>query len=187
MKRVADVVIAVSAFTILFPLIIAIALLILVMSGRPVIYTQDRVGRCNRVFRMYKFRTMQNDADRTASPVTHSSDPRITAAVKILRPTHLDELPQLWNVFKGDMSIVGPRPYPVEYARLKTIECPAFEKRHAVRPGITGLVQIIGRRRALRRRTTAYIDLYYVRRHTHRMDIWIILMTFGVVIGRRGV
>lgn len=138
-KRCFDVAAAAIALLLLTPVFLAIALLIKLDSSGPTLYKARRIGRAGRLFHMYKFRTMRTDADRTGPGLTFKDDPRITRVGRLLRKTRIDELPQLLNVLKGDMSVVGPRPEAPEYVQ---IEQPIWREVLSVRPGICGLAQL---------------------------------------------
>ncbi len=144
--RAMDIVIAGTALALLSPLIAAVAAATLLTSGRPVLYRGDRVGRSGRVFSMIKFRTLAPDAETRLGPylgdeLTRRTEAELTAVGKVLRPTHLDEIPQLWNVLRGDMSIVGPRPVrPTFFEELCEL-IPGYWQRLVVRPGVTGFAQ----------------------------------------------
>ncbi len=184
-----DVVLALLALILLSPALCIISLAILVDSGSPVLFRQDRLGRGGRQFTMYKFRTMIVGAESRArvksdgSLLTGEDDPRITAVGRWLRKTSLDELPQLLNVIAGNMSIVGPRPdlpwqeqYYQEADRVKL----------RVKPGITGLAQVSGRNELPWAERLA-LDAQYVRECSLSMDIAIIFRTVGVVLSSRGI
>src|SRR2546427_11389450 len=144
-KRAVDVGLAILSLTALLPLFGLIALAIWLDSGGPVLFTQERAGLFGRPFRMYKFRSMVRGAEQPTGPVwAAKNDARVTRVGAILRRTHLDELPQFWNVLRGEMSVVGPRPErPVFVAQLE-MSIPGFSSRCRVKPGITGLAQIRG-------------------------------------------
>ncbi|OYV35801.1 MAG: sugar transferase, partial [Thiomonas sp. 20-64-5] len=142
-KRLFDVVLALCALLLFSPVMLAAALAVWLDSGRPVLFAQQRVGRGTRPFRLYKFRSMVVDAARRGSHSTAQNDPRITRVGRVLRRTSIDELPQLLNVLRGDMSLVGPRP-DVPAQRVNYTE-EQWTLRHSVRPGITGLAQALYR------------------------------------------
>lgn len=179
-KRLLDFIGATVAFVLTLPLQLAVAAAIVVNSGRPVLFAQERPGRNGRVFRLYKFRSMR--------PVA-TEDGRVEDAVRLtpfgrwLRSTSLDELPSLWNVLRGDMSFVGPRPLLVEYLpRYSSVQA----RRHEVRPGITGLAQVSGRN-SLDWDERLRIDVEYVDRRSLRLDAVILARTVGTVLRREGV
>lgn len=185
LKRSGDVVVSLMVLLALCPLLLGVAAAIKLTSRGPILYSQARFGRSGRVFQVLKFRTMYQDrCDLTAAVQTSRDDPRITVIGKHLRIRDLDELPQLLNVLKGDMSLVGPRPHPIrikvgteDYERV----VPDYHKRHAVRPGITGLAQISGFRGPVETREHArgrqHLDLKYVRGLSLALDTSILLRT----------
>lgn len=145
--RALDVAIALTTLAILAPLITLIAAAILVTSGTPVLYRGDRVGRFGRIFAMYKFRTLASDAEQRLGPyygeeLTLRTEREVTAIGRLLRATYLDEVPQLWNVLRGDMSIVGPRPIRPAFFEELAAHIPHYWQRLVVRPGVTGFAQV---------------------------------------------
>ncbi|MEN6556143.1 MAG: sugar transferase [Anaerolineaceae bacterium] len=189
LKRLLDVIltiIALAFFIVLFPII---AVLILIDSGRPVIYSQERLGRGGEPYRIYKFRTMKNKADMEKEAlVTAYNDARITRLGKFLRKVHLDELPQVINVMKGEMSWVGPRSERSELVAVFQQEVPFYRARMLLKPGITGWAQIHQRYAETIEETAVKLeyDLYYIEHANLLMDISIILRTFGSVLGFKG-
>jgi lipopolysaccharide/colanic/teichoic acid biosynthesis glycosyltransferase len=179
-KRVFDLAVALPACVILSPLILACAILVRITSSGPAIYAGTRVGRHERPFQQMKFRTMVVGADRGGFQ-TADADPRITRAGGWLRRTSLDELPQLLNVLRGEMSLVGPRPAAPAQLSLYTAE--ARRERASVRPGITGLAQVSGRS-ALVVDEAIKRDLEYVRNASFGLDLAIIRRTLSVVTNR---
>ena len=169
------------------PVWLALAVLIKLEDGGPVFYTQDRVGRRGRRFLAMKFRSMRPDAEASSGPVQATEhDPRVTRIGRWMRKTAMDELPQLWNIFRGDMSFVGPRalrPGEIEAetdGRLVALEdVPGFEHRIRVRPGLTGLAQIYARRDIPRRHKFRY-DRIYVERGSWLLDARLILLSFWI-------
>jgi lipopolysaccharide/colanic/teichoic acid biosynthesis glycosyltransferase len=139
LKRAFDFVVALGGLVLLAPIFIGVAVLVKCGSRGPVFYLGDRIGRHGRTFRIFKFRSMVVNADRQGPDITHGGDPRITRVGALLRRTKLDELPQLWNVLRGEMSLVGPRPEAPRYVASYT---PGQRQVLAVRPGITGLTQL---------------------------------------------
>ncbi len=174
MKRLFDLLVAVAALLLLALPMALIALLVLIDSGRPVLFAQTRVGRRGRRFKLLKFRSMVVDAETRGPQRTSSGDPRITRIGRVLRRTSLDELPQLVNVLRADMSLVGPRPDVPAQERDYT---PAdWALRCSVRPGLTGLAQALYRSRATpAQRLQA--DLDYVRKHGIGRDLRILWLT----------
>jgi sugar transferase EpsL len=180
-KRVCDCLLASTALIVLAPLLGALALLIALVLGRPVIFTQRRPGRHGRPFTLYKFRTMTtaHGPDGRLRPDRE----RLTRLGRLLRRTSLDELPELVNVVKGDMSLVGPRPLLMEYLPRYSAE---QARRHDVRPGITGWAQLHGRN-ALPWAERFALDLWYVEHVSLRLDARILLLTVGRVLTQSGV
>lgn len=189
-KRLMDLVgsiLGLAAFAVLFPFV---ALAILVESGRPVMFRQSRMGRGGRVFRVLKIRTMQKDAE--ADGLAHwaeERDPRTNLVGRVLRRTHLDEFPQFWNVFTGQMSLVGPRPERPELVKELERQIPFYRARLLVKPGITGWAQVNYGKGASVEGSAEKLeyDLYYIKHRGWLLDLWIILRTIGRVVGRQGV
>lgn len=166
---------------ILSPFLLIIFILVKVNIGTPVFFTQERVGKGQRVFKMYKFRTMTNEKDSENKLLP--DEQRLTRFGKILRSTSIDELPELWNILKGDMSIVGPRPLLVSYLPLYN----DFQKRrHQVRPGLTGLAQTNGRN-AITWQKRFMFDVEYVDSISFINDMKIIFRTIGKVVRSEGI
>jgi lipopolysaccharide/colanic/teichoic acid biosynthesis glycosyltransferase len=183
MKRVVDVLLAVLALALLSPLLAAAALAVMLESGRPVLFRQPRMGTNGREFHMYKFRSMVKNAAAVGPYHTATNDPRITKVGRFLRRTSIDELPQLFNVLKGDMSLVGPRPdVAVQRALYRDAD---WVERCSVRPGITGLAQALLRSEATEEQRLA-LDLRYVREHSLWMDFKIMWWTLGRLSGKGG-
>jgi lipopolysaccharide/colanic/teichoic acid biosynthesis glycosyltransferase len=183
LRRVCEVLIVLLAALPVFLVVALAALAILCTMGKPVLFLQDRVGRGGKVFRMVKLRTM------TDSPPEHIGatlpyDGRITAIGKLLRSSHIDELPQLWNVWRGDMSIVGPRPEQPHLANLYRDVIPNYSLRHIVRPGLSGYAQVYFGYAAnlAETRTKLEYDLYYVQHIGPLLDIRIVFKTIALLI-----
>jgi lipopolysaccharide/colanic/teichoic acid biosynthesis glycosyltransferase len=178
-KRSMDILIS-SLFIVIFsPIFVFICALIYIFDGRPLIYSKDRYGQYGKKFKMYKFRTLLIDSDLNYSPV-ENNDLRITKLGKILRKLSLDELPQFFNVFIGDMSIVGPRPHILEDTTYFSKELPIFLTRHHVKPGITGLAQIKRRGKTITKDDMSLKiekDLAYITNWSLILDLKIILLT----------
>ena len=175
MKRLFDISVASLLLVLFFPVWIVVLVLVLICDGRPFLFIQNRPGKNAKLFRLYKFRTMR---------MGHKSDSaRLTKLGKVLRRFSLDELPQLWNVVRGDMSIVGPRPLLEQYLPLYNSQ---QARRHEVRPGITGWAQVHGRN-ALCWEDRFDLDLWYAENHSLLVDFRIILMTVGKVFSGSGV
>lgn len=180
-KRLLDFVLAMLALIILSPLLGAIALLVRFKLGSPVIFRQLRPGKAEKIFTLYKFRTMTEDRDENGQLL--SDEERLTKFGRALRATSLDELPELINILKGDMSFVGPRPLLVRDMVFMT---PSQRRRHAVRPGLTGLAQVNGRNIITWEDKLDY-DLEYVGHMTLWQDMKIFFKTFVVVLRRDGI
>lgn len=180
-KRSIDAILSLVAIIILSPVLAIVALLVRIKLGGPVIFKQQRPGLNEKIFTMYKFRTMtdERDADGNLLP----DEVRLTKFGKALRATSLDELPELFNILKGDMAIVGPRPLLVQYLPLYNAQ---QKKRHRVRPGITGYAQINGRNSISWEEKFDY-DIYYVANIAITLDISILFKTFKTVIKRDGI
>jgi exopolysaccharide biosynthesis polyprenyl glycosylphosphotransferase len=167
-----------------------VALAVVLESGRPVLFIQDRSGQGGRLFGVYKFRTMGQDAEADGQAHwTNEEDTRTTRVGKVLRRTHLDEFPQFWNVLKGEMSLVGPRPERPEFVAQLEKEIPFYRARLLVKPGVTGWAQVNYGKGASIQGSAEKLeyDLYYIKNRSLLMDIWILLRTVGSVFGFRGV
>lgn len=169
-KRVLDLLVSGFALVASLPFWVAISTAILLDDGWPILYSQRRVGRHGRVFRVYKFRSMIKHAERYSGPVLATeNDPRITPVGRVLRKTALDEIPQIVNIFKGDMSWVGPRPERPEFVREFIRQIPRYALRHQVQPGLTGVAQVWGRYFTEAADKLKY-DLYYVQHRNLLLD-----------------
>lgn len=180
-KRTIDIVCSGLGLIALSPILLITAILIRIKLGSPIFFTQDRLGKDGKVFKMIKFRTMLDAVDKWGEPLP--DEERMTSFGQLLRSTSIDELPELINVFKGDMSLVGPRPLLVEYKELYS---PEQFRRHEVRPGITGWAQVNGRN-ALGWSERFKLDVEYVDNYNIFMDIKILLMTVLKVVKRDGI
>lgn len=174
-KRLLDIVLSLLAIIVLSPVLLILALLVRVKLGSPVIFTQNRPGKDEKIFKLYKFRSMTDQRDSEGNLL--ADDIRLTSFGRKLRSTSLDELPELFNILKGDMSIVGPRPLLVEYLPYYKIE---ERKRHNVRPGLTGRAQINGRN-AISWEQRFDNDLYYINNMSFILDAKIMLLTIKKV------
>lgn len=181
MKRIFDLALAALALVLLGPVILVVALLVRIRLGAPVFFRQPRPGRHGAIFTLWKFRTMSNAVDEAGRP--RSDAERLTPFGSMLRSTSLDELPELWNVLRGDMSLVGPRPLLVEYLSRYT---PVEARRHEVRPGITGWAQVHGRN-ATTWDERLRLDVWYVDHRSFGMDLLILVRTLAVVWCRHGI
>lgn len=180
-KRFVDIVCSGLGLIIISPILLIVAILIRIKLGSPIFFTQDRVGKDGRIFKMIKFRTMLDATDKWGEPLP--DEDRLTPFGKMIRSTSIDELPELINVFKGDMSLVGPRPLLVEYKELYS---PEQFRRHEVRPGITGWAQVNGRN-SISWKERFELDVEYVENFNLFMDIKILFMTVFKVLKKDGI
>lgn len=180
-KRFFDVLLSGCALILLSPVLLIVAVLVRTKLGSPVIFCQERPGKNEKIFKMYKFRSMTDARDENG--VLLPDEVRLTRLGRILRSTSLDELPELWNILRGDMSIVGPRPLLVKYLPLYNEE---QRHRHDVRPGLTGLAQVNGRN-AITWEDRFALDLSYTSNITFWTDVRIVLATVGKVLARDGI
>lgn len=180
-KRLLDIVLSSAALVILSPVLLITAVLVRIKLGSPVIFTQERPGKDEKVFKLHKFRSMTDARDENGNLLPDKD--RLTGFGKKLRFLSIDELPELWDIFRGKMSIVGPRPLLVEYLPYYTAD---ERHRHDVRPGLTGLAQINGRNTLTWEQKFAY-DLEYVQHISFITDLSILLGTVGKVLSRSGV
>jgi sugar transferase (PEP-CTERM system associated) len=188
-KRAFDFVASSLGLIVAAPVMAVVALLIRISSPGAALYHQERVGLNGRLFRIYKFRTMRQDAEAHSGAVwSTANDARVTSLGRLLRLTRLDELPQLWNVLRGDMSIVGPRPERPEFVGQLTEEIPFYGQRHVLKPGLTGWAQVRYTYGASVEDTIQKLqyDLYYIKNLSLALDLVIVLETLKIVILRRG-
>ncbi|MCR4323003.1 MAG: sugar transferase [Candidatus Azambacteria bacterium] len=188
-KRAFDIMCSFFVGLIALPFLPFIALCILMNSKGPVFYTQQRVGKNGDIFRLIKFRTMVENAERSGIQWTQAKDERITKVGNFLRRTRVDELPQLWNVLKGDMSFVGPRPERPEFIAKLEQEIPYYQMRHLVRPGLTGWAQIhqpFGGASVSDSMEKLQYDLYYIKNRNFVIDVDILAKTVLVILRREG-
>ncbi len=186
-KRLLDVFLAGSGLVVSAPVALIISALIKLEDRGPIFFTQERVGRHGRHFPALKFRSMVPDAEARVGPVqSGQNDPRVTRMGRVMRATALDELPQLWNIFRGDMSFVGPRalrPGEIEVNGDGSVErledVPGFEGRCVVRPGLTGVAQIYAPRDVTRRHKFRY-DQVYIRHQSFWLDVRLIVLSFWI-------
>lgn len=178
LKRILDIFVSFVGLIISIPLWIAIALAILIEDGRPIIFRQKRLGKLGRTFYVYKFRSMIKDAENNTGPVwANKSDHRATKVGHFIRRTGLDELPQLYNILKGDMSFVGPRPERPELAGEFKKVIPNFDSRLLVRPGLTGLAKVYGNYNTTPRNKLRF-DLIYIMNQSFWLDLKLMLVSF---------
>ena len=192
MKRLFDMLVSGAGLLVFAPIAAVIAMAIKLEDGGPVLFFQDRVGKDCRVFPAFKFRSMIVDAEKhTGAIQAVANDPRVTRVGRLLRATAFDELPQLWNIFRGDMSIVGPRPLRPGEADttaagvvLPLSAIAGYEARHRVRPGLTGIAQVYAPRDLPRTGKFRY-DLLYIRRAGLWLDLRLILQSFWITVRGR--
>lgn len=180
-KRILDVCIALCSIIGLLPVIIIVSILVKIKLGSPIIFTQERVGKDNKIFKMIKFRTMKQCIDKDGNMLP--DEERLTSFGKKLRSSSLDELPELINILKGDMSLVGPRPLLVDYLPLYSKE---QIRRHEVLPGLTGWAQINGRN-SIKWKKKFELDVWYVENWNLKLDIKIIFLTIIKVFKMDGI
>ena len=180
-KRIFDLALTLPGFVLVLPILGLVALIMLVIEGRPILFRQARAGLNGKVFDVFKFRTMRESYDAQGLPLPDAQ--RITPLGRFLRASSLDELPELLNILRGEMSLVGPRPL---MARYLTRYSPEQMRRHDVLPGITGWAQINGRN-ALTWEERFALDLWYVDHWSLRLDIRILALTFWKVLKREGI
>ena len=189
MKRAFEVLLIIVTAPVTLTLGALTAVAILVDSGAPVLFTQVRIGQRGRPFRLHKFRSMRPDAEPHGLPVwATAGDPRITRVGRLIRRMRLDELPQLWDVFRGRMSLIGPRPERPEFVAKLASELPLYHARALVRPGLTGWAQVRYSYAGSIEANLAKLeyDLYYVRHVGALLDLGIALRTIAVVLGLKG-
>jgi len=192
LKRAFDVIVSGAGLLVFSPIAALIAIAIKIEDGGPVIFSQDRVGLGGRVFLAHKFRSMIVDAERLTGAVQATeNDPRVTSVGRVLRATAFDELPQLWNILVGDMSVVGPRPLRPGEAdttadgKLLSLDAiPGYHERHRVRPGLTGLAQVYAPRDLPRTGKFRY-DMLYQRRAGLCLDLRLIVTSFWITVRGR--
>jgi sugar transferase (PEP-CTERM system associated) len=188
LKRIFDIVVAIIIGIIALPIMCIAAIIVKLESPGPIIFKQKRVGLGNEEFMIYKFRSMRNDAEKDGAKWALKNDPRVTKFGKIMRKTRIDELPQLWNVLKGDMTFVGPRPERQVFIETLEKEIPFYNVRHSVKPGLTGWAQVkypygASVEDALRK---LEYDLFYIKHQNFIFDIIIIFRTLKTVVFGKG-
>ena len=180
-KRLLDILLSGCALVVLSPVLLVVAVLVRTKLGCPVIFCQERPGKNEKIFKMYKFRSMTDERDEEGNLLPDEA--RLTKFGRLLRSTSLDELPELWNIFKGDMSIVGPRPLLVKYLPLYNEE---QRHRHDVRPGLTGLAQVSGRNAITWEEKFSH-DVHYVESVGLFLDVQIVILTVKKVLKHEGI
>jgi len=188
-QRAYSFVAAFIGMVLVLPVMAVVAILVKISSKGPVLFRQERVGKNGKVFDLLKFRSMRADAEVASGPVwTIDNDPRVTAVGGVLRKFHLDELPQLWNILRGDMNIVGPRPERPEFMKLLESEIPYYCHRHIVRPGLTGWAQVRYNYGSTLEEQYEKLrhDLYYIKNVSPTLDLLIVFETVKIVLWGRG-
>lgn len=188
-KRIFDLIVASVLLVLFSPLMLLTALAIVLEDGFPILYRQERVGLNGRLFDVIKFRSMRKDAEKDGTPRWASkNDTRVTKVGRIIRKLRIDELPQLFSVLKGDMSMVGPRPERAYFVDQLTKEIPFYAVRHSVKPGVTGWAQVRYHYGASKEDAVQKLqyDLYYVKNHSLLLDLVILFETVGVVVSGKG-
>jgi sugar transferase (PEP-CTERM system associated) len=187
-RRLVSIAISLFGLAICLPFIPFIALAIRLSSPGPILFRQTRVGCGGRLFTVFKFRTMKQDAEGSGAVWAVKNDPRVTSLGRCMRMTRVDEIPQLWNVLRGDMAFVGPRPERPEFVQWLTKEIPYYDLRHIIRPGITGWAQVRYQYGATLEETKQKLeyDLYYVKHLSLGLDLLIIFETIKTIVLRRG-
>ena len=184
-KRVIDLILSIITFILTLPVVLITMLIIKFDSPGPALFVQERVGLNGRTFNIYKLRTMRTDAEINGPQWASTNDPRITNVGEFLRKTRIDELPQLVNVIKGDMSIVGPRPEREFFIKKFEREIPGFSKRLLVKPGLTGWAQVNGGYE-LSPNEKLNLDLYYIKHSSTLLDFSIMFKTISVIFTGEG-
>ena len=180
-KRLLDIILSLITIIILSPVLLVVGVVVRIKLGSPIVFSQERPGLNEKIFRLYKFRTMTEEKDSNGNLLP--DEDRLTGFGKMLRATSLDELPELWNILKGDMSLVGPRPLLVRYLPRYTEE---QRHRHDVRPGLTGLAQVNGRNAITWEKKFAY-DLIYIKDISFLLDVKILVQTVVKVFKRESI
>lgn len=180
-KRMVDVVVSFVALVVLLPVILLFALIVMIETPGSPFFLQERLGQSGRAFTIMKLRSMYSDAEKNGAQWAVKNDSRVTRVGKLIRQTRIDELPQLWNVLKGDMSIVGPRPERAVFIEEFQKTLPSFCQRLAVKPGLTGWAQINGGYE-LTPAEKLELDLYYIQHTNIRFDVKIMIKTLRVIV-----
>ncbi|MEG1311469.1 MAG: sugar transferase [Romboutsia sp.] len=180
-KRIADIIISLIGLIVLLPILLIVSILVYLKLGSPIFFVQERVGKDNKIFKMIKFRTMKDITDKSGNLL--SDNERLTNFGKKLRSLSIDELPELINILKGDMSLIGPRPLLVEYLEIYNED---QIKRHNMKPGLTGWAQINGRN-SINWSEKFKLDVWYIENWRLKLDIKIFFMTIKTVIKKEGI
>ncbi len=188
-NRIFDLFFSISLLLVTSPILLFIATILKLTSHRSVIFRQQRLGLNKVPFVIYKFRTLVDVSEFSEDAIKTNEDPRITRFGRLLRQTHLDELPQLWNVIRGDMRLVGPRPLQNILVGKRTLTLPCYDNRFRVKPGLTGLVQIKGRIKeySMGPSKSLRLEMFYIQKQNILFDLSILLHTMLVVLRRKGI
>ncbi|MES2059770.1 MAG: sugar transferase [Patescibacteria group bacterium] len=188
-KRIFDLIFSVILVLLASPLFVLIAVLVRLTSKGPVIFRQKRLGFNQAPFTIFKFRGMKDGSGKEGLDMVMPNDDRVTKVGRIIRKTHLDELPQLWNVIKGEMSIIGPRPLMESIVSLRMDTVPNYGNRFLVKPGLTGIVQVRGRlmARKMGAKRNLRLDLFYIKKQNLVFDLKILYRTVLTVLQAKGV
>jgi len=183
LKRALDIFLVLFSVPLILPLVLVVSVLVKLDSPGPIFFTQERVGKDGRLFTIIKFRTMRVDAEKHGAQFAASEDARVTRVGRWLRKFRIDEIPQFWNVLKGDMSLIGPRPEQAVFVERFKKEIPFYDYRHLVRPGITGWAQVMQGYAASEEETKEKLeyDLYYVKNLSFWLDYAIFLKTIKTI------
>lgn len=184
-QRILDIVLSLIGLVIGIPLMLIFGVLIKVEDRGPAIYKQERVGKGGKSFYLYKLRSMRTDAEKYGAQWAEKDDPRVTKIGRFIRKTRIDEIPQLFNILKGDMGVIGPRPERPQFTVQFNDEIPGFIDRLAVRPGLTGWAQVNGGYEATPEEKLKD-DIYYIKNRSFILDMKIVLKTVGVVLTGHG-
>jgi exopolysaccharide biosynthesis polyprenyl glycosylphosphotransferase len=187
-KRVSDILLSFFLFVITWPIILIFGVFHAVESPGPILYIQNRTGKAGEIFKIYKLRSMRIDSELNGAVWAQENDPRITKIGRFIRLTRIDELPQLWNILKGDMSFIGPRPERPEFSHSLAQQIPFYDLRHSIRPGLTGWAQVrypYGASVEDAKEKLQY-DLYYIKNYSLLLDLEILVKTVQVVLFGKG-
>lgn len=184
-KRLADIIISIIGLVFGLPIVIVFGIAVVLETKGPAIYTQTRMGRHGKLFKIYKLRSMFFDAEKQGAKWAEKNDSRVTGVGRIIRRTRIDEIPQLFNVLKGDMSIIGPRPERSSITAKLSSKIPGFTNRLKVKPGLTGWAQVNGGY-DITSEEKYKLDMYYIENRCIKMDLLIILKTIKVIVTGEG-
>jgi exopolysaccharide biosynthesis polyprenyl glycosylphosphotransferase len=184
-KRVLDILLALAGLIIGIPIMLVFGIAIIADSPGPAIYTQERVGKFGKIFTIYKLRSMRLDAEKDGAQWAQQNDPRVTRVGAFIRKARIDEIPQILNILKGDMSIIGPRPERPNFTLVFNEDIPGYIHRLQVKPGLTGLAQVTGGYEMTPKQKLE-VDMYYIKNRNFLMDLRIIFNTVKIVFTGKG-